>query len=170
MPGTHFQSYVAAKKGLRIGTKASNTEVVDEDGKIKGEHLEDNSVDYDALTDNAVWSSVMGWDKAYAKDYDDNVDGDDVLVADPGDDGEIVIIVTCTVTFDGAVPKFKIGNEAGGDQFMDDDVFVDGTPKGFQHVITGELDTGSNDIVNVNSDSGADTGTINVLVLWKDAS
>ena len=54
MPGTHFQSYVAAKEGFKVGKKGDVAEVIDSEGNVVAQSitLEDGVLPLKELTED----------------------------------------------------------------------------------------------------------------------
>jgi len=171
VPGKHDTGPAVSEYGFRVGTKESNTEVINNLGNI----VKEGAVDANALKKEAMWSAIMSAGVGYGKDYLKTADGNDTLVANPDDDSNALVIVTVIEAFDDKTdsqPVFKIGKRVPTDDLddviMSADVLTD-APEGFQYVWSGEISE-TDDIINVNADDaeGDGEGAINVMAFIKE--
>jgi len=156
MPGSHKKGPIVSEKGFSVGNKYSNTNIINEEGKLVGAPVWDS-----------LLSAGVGYGGDYAGDSGVNVD----LVDTVSGDHDLLIVVTVTEAFadDGSDDQaiFKLGDGTDAEAFMAGTVLND-APLGYQFVYTGELGDGKKLVLDRTVEQGAGcTGEANIMAFVK---
>ncbi len=147
VPGSHQTGPLASKYGFRVGTKESNTEVIDNEGKYNSALLAESLADYDVIIGGSVTVSGSGT----------------VTVIDAASENyDVIFLVRVTTGITGTLGDTEFGFVTNDDAFGKLAV----TALGATQIFTGKTTGGNN--VTIVHDGAPGAGAISYVCLAKE--